>query len=124
MSIYKEKRFFIMTLAEKLKKARKEAGLTQEELAERMNVSRSAVAKWETDKGMPDIENLRLISSMIDVSIDYLLEEGERITFNETREPINLEDYEKTGNARDKMDAACLARFSDEVGRASCRAGG
>jgi len=102
-----------MTFGEKLKKARKEAGLTQEELAKRMNVSRSAVAKWETDKGMPDIENLRLISSMIDVSIDYLLEEGERITFNETKEPINLEDYEKTGKARDKMDAACLARFPD-----------
>src|SRR5690625_168254 len=103
MSIYKEKRFFIMTFGEKLKKARKEAGLTQEELAKRMNVSRSAVGKWETDKGMPEIENLRLISSMIDVSIDYLLEEGERITFNETKEPINLEDYEKTKKARDKM---------------------
>ena len=102
-----------MTFGEKLKKARKEAGLTQEELAERINVSRSAVAKWETDKGMPDIENLRLISSLVDVSIDYLLDEGEGLTFNEIREPIHLEDYEKTGKARNKMDAACLARFSD-----------
>src|SRR5690625_791572 len=103
MSIYKEKRFFIMTIGEKLKKGRKETGGTQEEVAKRINVSRSAVAKWETDKGMPDIENFRLISSMIDVSIDYLLGEGERITFNETKEPNNLEDYEKSGKARDKI---------------------
>lgn len=40
-----------MTLGEKLKEARKEAGLSQEQLAEKMSVSRSAVAKWESNKG-------------------------------------------------------------------------
>lgn len=100
-----------MTFGEKLNKARKEAGLTQEQLAERINVSRSAVAKWETDKGMPDIDNLKLISAFVDVSIDYLLDGDKRISFNETKEPINLDDYKITGKCRNQRDAACLAKF-------------
>ena len=48
-----KKEVIIMTFGEKLKEARKEAGLSQEQFAEKMNVSRSAIAKWESDKGMP-----------------------------------------------------------------------
>ena len=44
-----------MTLGEKLKIARKQAGLSQEQLSEKLGVSRSAVAKWETDNGIPDV---------------------------------------------------------------------
>ena len=51
-----------MTFGEKLKEARKDAGLSQEQFAEKMSVSRSAVAKWETDKGMPDVNNLKVIA--------------------------------------------------------------
>ncbi|MEC5189682.1 XRE family transcriptional regulator [Geobacillus thermodenitrificans] len=46
-----------MTLGEKIKKARTEAGLSQEQLSEKLGVSRSAVAKWESGKGLPDIDN-------------------------------------------------------------------
>ena len=46
-----------MTLAEKLKSIRKQAGMSQEQLAEKLGVSRQAVTKWETDAGIPDIEN-------------------------------------------------------------------
>lgn len=46
-----------MTLGEKLKEARKQAGLSQEQLSEKLGVSRSAVAKWETDNGIPDVDN-------------------------------------------------------------------
>lgn len=108
-----DERGLVMTFGGKLKKARKEAGLTQEQLAEKISVSRSAVAKWETDKGMPDIDNLRLISELVGVSIDYLLDEQERISFNETRESVNLEDYKTTGKCRDKRDAACFAKYHD-----------
>ena len=59
-----------MTLAEKLKDARKNAALSQEQLAEKLCVSRAAVAKWESGKGLPDIENLKAISKLLDVSID------------------------------------------------------
>jgi len=50
-----------MTLGEKIKEARAAGGLTQEELASKLMVSRQAVTKWETDKGIPDVENLKLI---------------------------------------------------------------
>lgn len=68
-----------MTLGEKLKSARKSAGLTQEQLAEKLLVSRQAITKWEADKGMPDIENIRQLSKLLNISIDYLLDSGERI---------------------------------------------
>ena len=102
-----------MTLGEKIKEARKQAGLSQEQFAEKMNVSRSAVAKWETDKGIPDISNLKVMSKLLNVSIDHLLDDGESPEFGEITEPINLNDYEKTGKCRNKMDAACLAKFPD-----------
>ena len=102
-----------MTLGEKIKEARKQAGLSQEQFAEKMNVSRSAVAKWETDKGVPDISNLKVMSKLLNVSIDRLLDDGESPDFGEMTEPINLNDYEKTGKCRNKADAACLAKFPD-----------
>lgn len=56
-----------MTFGEKLKQARKNAGYSQEELAEKLAVSRSAVAKWETDKGMPDISNIKMIAHLLNI---------------------------------------------------------
>lgn len=69
-----------MTFAEKLKSIRKQAGMSQEQLAEKLNVSRQAVTKWETDAGVPDIENIMAISALFDISIDELLsnEKGEK----------------------------------------------
>jgi transcriptional regulator with XRE-family HTH domain len=102
-----------MTFGEKLKESRKEAGLSQEQLAEKMSVSRSAVAKWETDKGMPDVNNLKVMAQLLNVSVDYLLDDESQISFSEIREAINLEDYEKTGKCRDKRDAVCYAKHQD-----------
>jgi len=87
-----------MTLGEKLKSARKSVGLTQEQLAEKLLVSRQAITKWEADKGMPDIENLKQLSKLLNVSIDYLLDSGESIDLSVMREEINLEDYTYTRN--------------------------
>ena len=102
-----------MTLGEKIKEARKQAGLSQEQFAEKMNVSRSAVAKWETDKGLPDIGNLKVMSKLLNVSIDHLLDDGESPEFGEITEPINLDEYEKTGRCRNKQDAVVLSKFAD-----------
>ncbi len=102
-----------MTFGEKLKEARKNAGLSQEQFAEKMSVSRSAVAKWETDKGMPDVNNLKVMAQLLDVSVDYLLDEDEKLSFNEIKEPINLDEFEKSGKCRDKKDAACYAKYAD-----------
>lgn len=62
-----------MRFAEKLKKARKEYGMSQEVLADKLGVSRQAVTKWETDKGLPDIENMLIISKLFGISLDELL---------------------------------------------------
>ena len=56
-----------MTFAEKLKNIRKQAGLSQERLAEKLGVSRQAVTKWESDAGIPDIENIMGISTLFDI---------------------------------------------------------
>ena len=101
-----------MTFGEKLKEARKEAGLSQEQFAEKMSVSRSAIAKWESDKGMPDVNNLKMMAQLLDVSLDYLLDEDEKLSFNETKEAVDLDSFEVTGKCRDKKDAACYSRYS------------
>lgn len=69
-----------MTFAEKLKSIRKQAGMSQEQLAEKLGVSRQAVTKWETEAGIPDIENIMAISALFDISIDEMLsnERGEK----------------------------------------------
>lgn len=82
-----------MTFGEKLKSARKKAGFTQDELSQKLAVSRQAVTKWESDKGLPDIENLKRISKFLNVSIDYLIDSGESIDLSVIREEINLESY-------------------------------
>ncbi len=102
-----------MTFGEKLKDARKEAGLSQEQLAEKMCVSRSAIAKWEADKGMPDVNNLKAIAQLLNTSVDYLLDDDEKIHFNEIKEPINLGDFEITGKCRDAKDSVCVAKNTD-----------
>lgn len=89
-----------MTFGEKLKQARQNAKLSQEELAVKISVSRSAVAKWETDKGLPDIQNLKNIAWALGVSIDYLLDDGTRLELSVIRENIDLSRY---GKARKKV---------------------
>lgn len=61
-------------LAEKLRQLRKKQGLTQEQLAEELHVSRQAIAKWESGADLPDIENLVNISRFFQVSTDWLLD--------------------------------------------------
>ena len=50
---------------------RKEKNLTQEELAEKIGVSRQVVTKWESDIGLPDIENLKAIATLFNISIEF-----------------------------------------------------
>lgn len=64
-----------MTFSEKLKTLRLQKGYSQEELAAQLHVSRQAIAKWEGNNGMPDIENIKAIAKLFEVSIDTLLKE-------------------------------------------------
>lgn len=64
-----------MTLSEKLYALRKKRGLSQEQLAEHLNVSRQAISKWESGQSIPDSDRLIAISGFFQVSLDYLLKE-------------------------------------------------
>lgn len=68
-----------MLFSEKLRKLRKENGLTQEELADKLNVSRQAITKWESGDGIPDIENLKQISILFNTTIDELVKEDKDV---------------------------------------------
>lgn len=99
-----------MTIGQKIKEARKQAGLSQEQLAEKMAVSRSAIAKWEANNGLPDVDNLKALSALLNVSIDYLLDDGEAIESHVIREAYNLSDYGK-GIKKKKKDRVIYEKY-------------
>ena len=72
-----------MEFNEKLQELRKQKGLTQEELAEILFVSRTAVSKWESGRGMPSIESLKAISKFFSVTLDDLLSSEELLVIAE-----------------------------------------
>lgn len=72
-----------MEFHEKLQELRKQRGLTQEELAESLYVSRTAISKWESGRGYPNIDSLKAISKFFSVTIDELLSGEEVLTIAE-----------------------------------------
>jgi len=90
-----------MTIGEKIKLLRTEKGITQEALAENLNVSRSAIAKWETNSGVPEVSNLKIISKLFDISIDELIDDTKKIKITETRDDKIFDCNEYTGKYYD-----------------------
>ena len=86
-----------MEFNEKLQELRKQKGLTQEELAKRLYVSRTAISKWESGRGYPNIESLRAIAKYFSVSVDELLSSDEILSLAEDAEA------QKEKNFRDKI---------------------
>jgi len=72
-----------MEFHEKLQELRKQKGLTQEELAQFLFVSRTAISKWESGRGYPNIDSLRAIAKFFSVTIDELLSGDEALTIAE-----------------------------------------
>lgn len=99
-----------MTLGEKIRYARKSCGLSQGQLAEKMCVSRSAIAKWETDKGMPDVENLKILSRLLSVSVDSLLDDRTGAGSPLVRKSCNLAAYGR-GCRKVKKDRLMREQF-------------
>ena len=85
-----------MEFSEKLQELRKAKGLTQEELAEALYVSRTAVSKWESGRGYPSIDSLKEISRYFSVSIDDLLS-GEKI--------LSIAENENKNNIRNMYES-------------------
>lgn len=76
-----------MSLGRFIADRRKRLLMTQEELAEKVHVSKSAIAKWETNGGIPDRDNLKRLSKVLGVSVDDL----HRIISNVNYEDVDLE---------------------------------
>ena len=79
-----------MEFNEKLKELRKQHNMTQEQLAEKLYVSRTAISKWESGKGYPNIESLKNISKIFSVSIDELLSNKELLVVAESENKSNI----------------------------------
>lgn len=78
-----------MEFNEKLQQLRKQSGFTQEELAEKLFVSRTAISKWESGRGLPNIDSLKAISKLFVVTIDELLSGEELIQAAEEEQKDN-----------------------------------
>ena len=79
-----------MEFHEKLQELRKNKGITQEELAEALYVSRTAVSKWESGRGYPNIDSLKEISKYFSVSIDELLSSEKLLSIAEKENKSNI----------------------------------
>ncbi len=75
-----------MKFSEKLKKLRAENNMTQDDLADKIFVTRTAVSKWETDNGYPGIESLKLLAKLFGTSVDELISE------DDIKQKANLEE--------------------------------
>ena len=82
-----------MTLGQKLKEIRKRLGLSQEQLAEIINVSRQAITKWENDAGIPDISNLQELSKVFGLTVDYLLNAQNNLPALIMKKELDKEKY-------------------------------
>lgn len=89
-----------MIFADKLIKLRRQKGWSQEELAEKLDVTRQSVSKWESAQSVPDLERILQISDMFDVSLDYLLKE-------------NNEKTESIANVEEKAEACKTINFEE-----------
>ena len=85
-----------MDIGERLKKYRKHNGLTQEQVAEKIYVSRATISSWETNRTFPDIEKIIYLSDLYDISLDKLLKEEPSIMENVKKDRKKLKHYKLT----------------------------
>ena len=80
-----------MTIGEKIKHIRKQLGFSQAQFAQQIHVSRSAIAKWENNNGLPDIDNIKMIAQTFSISLDSLIGDEQCVW----KENIDLTKYEE-----------------------------
>jgi len=102
-----------MTLGEKIKSLRTKTNITQEELAEKVGVSRQAVTKWESDIGMPDVENIKNIATLFNITVDELLDYKREILGEIVlEEKYSLDGIKKEDKARCKEEQYIINKFN------------
>ena len=82
-----------MELSEKIQKLRKEHNLTQEQHAEQLFVSRTAVSKWETGRGTPSMESLKQIANLFHITLEQLLSTEEVVVIAENENKDNMKSF-------------------------------
>lgn len=80
-----------MDIAERLQELRKKAGYSQEQVAEKLGISRQAISKWESGQGKPEIDNVVKLTEIYGVSADYILLGIENRTTTTEKKKINKE---------------------------------
>lgn len=85
-----------MALSEKIYTLRKKSGLSQEQLAEQLHVSRQAISKWESGASVPESEKLIALSTYFDVSLDDLVKEDAEDTSQETQSAQTAKGAQKS----------------------------
>lgn len=98
-----------MNFGEKLYKLRKEKGMSQEELAQKVNTTRQAVSKWENNQGFPETEKLMQLGNIFEVSIDYLLKESDHTTTEKNSGYYVSQEFAQGYLAYEKRIAAYIA---------------
>lgn len=78
-----------MSLAEKLVSLRKRAGLTQLDLAEKLNVSRQAISRWEVGTAVPSTDNLKVLGELYGIPVDFLLNDEIETVPNKTETTVS-----------------------------------
>lgn len=88
-----------MSFGKTIKDLRRKENITQDEMAEKLNISRQAISNWENDRNLPDIEMLIIISKTFNISLDNLILEGDNMS-NITKKLIN----DSSENKRAKLN--------------------
>lgn len=100
-----------MEFHERLLEVRKKAGMTQSDLAEKLDVSRQAVSRWEMGTAKPEFENLIAISNIFGVSIDYLLKGVDEHSPEAVNEEQVPEEDTNSTNTAEKLWLAAIITF-------------
>ena len=82
-----------MTIADRIQSLRKAKGMSQEELADAVGVSRQAVSKWESEQATPDLDKVVIMSDVFEVTTDYLLK---------GIEPVKTDDHKTMADVLDQ----------------------
>ena len=104
-----------MTIGEKISKLRKEYNYTQEQLADRLGVSRQSISKWESDLAYPETDKLIELGKLFNCSMDYLLKDGitEKTEVTNTDFTDNLKKFrEKVLTEENKRKAKKALKFA------------
>ncbi len=103
-----------MTIGEKITKLRSQAKISQEQLAEKLSVSRQSVSKWEMDSALPQVDKIMQMCELFDVTADALLKESVSIS---TPAPLGTNKYFGTDGFRGEANVTLTSMQAYKVGR-------